>query len=576
MKKLAAAAILVALIAVPAGSFPIRSYNIKMEINPDSSVLVTEAIVADFRGEPHHGIFREIPFSGKDKFGNNIRIRHKIISVTDAFGNALQTKISGRSGRVRIRIGDPDVYVEDVRTYVIQYRLLRAVHFFQTYDELYWNAVGPEWEAPIEKAVCEVVLPGEVPAGELRAASYTGFYGATTSDALSDTPDRRTARFWMTRGLSPGEAMTIVVGWPKGIVRRPPLRERALWFAADNGYFFLPPLFLLFLAAFWIKAGRDPDTGRSEVVVYDPPDDLRPAELGTLIDERVDMRDISATIIDLAVRGYIDITASKEKGFFFSTTDYLLDLKKPIDQVAGDLDLKQFERDLIKGIFGAEQFRWTSTLKNKFYAHLPKLRDDLYDTMVKRGYFAYRPDSVRTIYRGGGIGMLAIGVVLAFVLSDAPFISVGWGIAIAFCGLVLAGVAGVMPRKTVKGKNALIGVRGFEEYLSRAERQEIEFQERSNYFEKFLPYAMALGIAERWARAFEGLQTTPPNWYRGDGVFSTRGFVHDLDAASYQWSSIMSSQSRSSGGGSSFFGGGSGFSGGSSGGGGGGGGGGGW
>jgi len=148
----------------------------------------------------------------------------------------------------------------------------------------------------------------------------------------------------------------------------------------------------------------------------------------------------------------------------------------------------------------------------------------------------------------------------------------GWFLSVSVCGLIIAAAARTMPKKTRKGRDALIAARGFEEYLSRAERREIELQERQNYFEKFLPYALAFGIADKWARAFEGIQTKPPNWYSGDGgVFRPTLFAHDLNLASRSMSSAMVSQPRSSGGS-----GGSGFSGGFSGGGRGGGGGGAW
>jgi uncharacterized membrane protein len=237
------------------------------------------------------------------------------------------------------------------------------------------------------------------------------------------------------------------------------------------------------------------------------------------------------------------------------------------------------ERKIITALFSAGQSRWMSSLSNSFYVNLPTLRDYLYESMITHGYFTHRPDSVRTGYQTAGIVIFAAGVFLAIFAGSAGIIPVGWSLALALCGIILAIAARMMPKKTAKGKNALLAVRGFEEYISRAERQEIEYQERNNYFEKFLPYAMAFGIAAKWAKAFDGIQTTPPSWYSGNaGVFYPSIFAHDMTAASANWQSDMVSQPRSSGSdsGSSFYSGGSGFSGGSSGGGGGGGGGGGW
>jgi uncharacterized membrane protein len=217
--------------------------------------------------------------------------------------------------------------------------------------------------------------------------------------------------------------------------------------------------------------------------------------------------------------------------------------------------------------------RQISDLNCEFYTHLPALKNLLYESMLTRRYFTHRPDSVRTGYVITGVVIAAsgfIGLILAQALAVVP----GWFVSIILCGISLMIASRVMPRKTSKGKNVLLQIKGFEEYISRAERPMIEAQERQGYFETFLPYAMALGIADKWARAFDGLQMQPPKWYEwNDSTFSPTLFAHNLNSATSSWSSTMSSSPRSSGSSS----GGSGFSGGgSSGGGGGGGGGGGW
>jgi len=577
MRRLLLAACLI-LAATPAAAWRIPSYHVDAVVQPDSSVMVTETVVADFTDDPHHGIYRFIPLTNSDRFGNTYRLRLSIESVTDESGANLPTETVYSRTEARTKVGDPDVLVNDRRTYVIRYRVLRGVHFFQDHEEFYWNAIGTEWTTPIEQASCEVRLPSDIPRDQLRTLSYTGAYGSTTNDAVGSIPDRRTARFTMTRPLQVGEGMTVVVGWPKGTVTAPTLGQQLIWFAIDNGYVFLLPIFVLLLFALWTRAGRDPDTGRSETVLYDPPDELRPAEMGTLIDERVDIRDISSTIVDLASRGYLHIKAIARPGLLFTDMDYEFTLQRPKEEVEADQNLRYFEHKLIDGMFGEGQICMMSDLKNKFYVHLPALRDALYHAMVTRRYFTHRPDETRNAYRIGGWVLIAAGVfsLLFFGIAEEAAVRVplGWSVAIGLCGVALLIAARTMPRKTTSGRDAVVGVRGFEEYLSRAEGEFIKFQEREGYFEKYLAYAMALGIADRWAKAFEGLQTEPPKWYSGDGrTFHPSVFTHDLSSASSSWAGAMTSQPRSSGSGG---GGGSGFSGGSSGGGGGGGGGGAW
>jgi len=554
-------------IAGSAWCFPITNYDTRMEIQPDSSVNVTETITADFTGDPHHGIYRDIPLTLRDSWGTTSKLRITDVSVTDPQGASVTTQQSRSGGYLHLRMGDADVMVSDARTYVIRYHLQRAVHFYNDHDELYWNAVGTEWVVPINKATCTVTIPKDLPVTDLKTKSFTGTYGGTTTAATESIPDGHTAKYVMTRPLSPREAMTIVFGWPKGLVAPPTTMQEIGWLLTDNAFLFLPVVFLIGLVMLWVRTGADPNTGKSEVVAFDPPDKLTPAELGSLIDERVDMRDISASIIDLAVRGFLTIKVTEERGFLSKTHDYTLELTRPYGEVTSDTQLTAFEIKLVQALFGGAQYCVMSTLKNRFYTHIPKLKESIYGSLVKRGYFTHSPESVRSSYQGAGIFVLIGSFILLWLTQG-----IAWPLAGASCGIMLIIAARAMPRKTVKGKDAFLAAKGFEEYLSRAERQEIEHQERNNYFEKFLPYAMAFGIADRWARAFEGLQSTPPDWYHGDtGVFRPTIFVHDMNAATSSWGSDMTSAPRSSGGS-----GGSGFSGGSSGGGGGGGGGGGW
>ncbi|MDH7601804.1 MAG: DUF2207 domain-containing protein [Armatimonadota bacterium] len=567
-------------LVVSAWAFPISDFQIRVEVCEDSSINVTETITADFRNEPHHGIYRVIPLLGKDSWGNNYRLRVYNVRVTDLSGRALNVLRRFQDGSLYLRIGDPDVYVSGLQTYVISYTVWRAIHFFSDHDELYWNAVGTEWEVPILKAWCDVVIPDDVSPAELRIACYAGYFGSTGSmKASSDKPGPSKARFWSTRPFSPGEGMTIVVGWPKGIVKPPSFKQECVWFVTDNGYFLLVPAFCLGLFLYWRRVGADPDVGRSVVVTYEPPDNLSPAQLGTLIDERVDMRDISASIVDLAVRGYLRIKETVNRGFLWSARDYTLELTKSFEEVINDPALSPFETALIQALFGGKSFCVISNLKHEFYVHIPKLKKMLYNSLVKKRYFTQSPESIRKSYAIAGAVTVGVGVFITFlVLTGSPVgFSVGWGIAIALCGIILALASRTMPRKTKKGREVFLAARGFEEYLARAERPLIEHQERQNYFEKFLPYAMVFGIAEKWARAFEGIQTEPPKWYSGEsGAFHPVLFANHLDTVTRGWADTLASQPRSGGNSGGFFSGGSGFGGGFSGGGAGGGGGGGW
>ncbi len=116
-------------------------------------------------------------------------------------------------------------------------------------------------------------------------------------------------------------------------------------------------------------------------------------------------------------------------------------------------------------------------------------------------------------------------------------------------------------------------IKGFEEFLSRVDADRLSRMDITpETFESLLPYAMALGVEKRWAKAWDGLYREPPQWYSSTqgGPFRPSTFVGDLSSFASRTGSAMRSQPRSSSG-SSGFGGGGGSSGGGFGGGGGGG-----
>jgi hypothetical protein len=563
------------LAALPACAYRITGITVLMDIQPDSSVMVTETIAADFTGAPLHGIYRQIPLSVQDKYGLSKGIHIDLLSVTDQDGQPIQYKSRIGGGQFNIKIGNPSQLVFDARVYVVKYKVFRAVQFYDEHDELYWNALGPSWDVPIEQASCYVRLPGAVKKENIMMRSFTGSTGSTGSDAGQCIQDERTVAFWTTSPAYPGQNFTIVLGWPKGMVSPPSRIASIFWFMSDNAFVFPPIVMLLGMFGLWYWKGRDPDTGKSEVVTYDPPDNLSPIEIGTLIDERVDMRDISATIIDLAVRGYIGINATSAPGFITTSTDYTFGLKKPYGEVISDPNISLFERSLISFMFSGSQSVSMSSLKGTFYKNLKSLKATVYSMLVSKGYFDRSPDSVRQMYQVPAVALGIIGfIMLRFGMGRHGLpVPMTWTISLIACAIILGVGSFFMPRKTAKGKNALLGIKGFEEYLARAEKPIIQHQERQGYFEKFLPYAMAFGIASKWSRAFDGLQDTPPQWFNGGYYHNYRPsmFGSDMDAASRSWGSTLAYTPRSSGGsGGSGFGSG-GFSGGGFGGGGGGG-----
>lgn len=552
--------------------FSIRSFRSAIEVRADASLRVVETIEADFL-RPRHGLYRDIPFRTTDDLGKESITPLRVVSVTNPAGGAWRYKVDRSGGFLRVRIGDPGRFVEGRQVYVITYEAKNAILFFPDHDELYWNVTGNEWPVEIASASATATVSAGGAPLKIRTRGYTGPRGSR-EEAYAVTPSVNGATFISTREFRPGEGMTIVLGWEKGIVHPGSAWEATLFrLNLSENWVFLAPLFSLgYMLARWYRMGKDPPTGDPLVVAYAPPEEngrpLLPAEIGALIDERLDPKDITASVVDLAVKKHITIEEKKSPGVLFHKTDYLLRKTQEPGQ-----ELLPFERMLMERLFRDHgQEVSVSELKLTFYKNLDELRKSAFEGLERLKCFAANPLNVTTTYQHAGFFIGFGGSALALVAGK-----IGWaGSASAVPAAILSGAvvflfASRMPVKTATGVKTLGRIKGFEEFLTRAEKDRLERMKDANLFEKYLPYAIALGVSERWARAFEGIYQEPPRWYRSEGgvdTFRPTAFHHSLDTALSSMSTAMYSSPRS---------GGSGFSGGGgSGGGGGGGGGGSW
>lgn len=557
-------------------SIRIRNFDALLTVHTDGSLDVTEQITIGFTGQ-WNGINRDLSLQHNTAQGRATKLDVTIGYVTDETGQRLrveeQRENNGRTRRLHIYI--PDANNAD-RQIIIRYRVANAIRFFfanssvGALDELYWNATGNNWSMFIDSAHARVVLPeGITPT---RTAVYTGALGSTSGNATIEKTGN-VVDFTLTRGLYPYEGMTIGVGWPAGhIGSRPSEMEERLARAAQ--WFPLVIPLIVFLLAFkaWEKNGRDPEEG-SYVVRYEPFEGASPAELGTLIDNRADMDDITATLVDLAVRGFIrieEITESHLLGLSKST-DYILHILRDSSQWTG---LKPHEVEYLDALTSlaptGESEVKVSELRNKFYARLPKIRDAIYDSLLSSGYYRERPDKVQGKWIALAVLSALIGVGLGVIatkmmwLMISPFALIAAGVSST---IILIVFALIMPARTIAGARAREATLGFKEFLERVEEERMKKMITSpEMFERFLPYAMAFGVADKWANAFEDIYREPPTWYvGGGGQFSASSFSHSISSMSSAAGSSMSSSPSSSGSG------GGGSSGGGSGGGGGGG-----
>ncbi len=535
-----------------AQDFTIHEFSSSIAVKKDSSLTVRESLSVEFH-RPRHGIFRDIPYRYQDSFGSSIRTPIAIVSVTDGSDGRVAFTVIRTGNVIRVRIGDAERYVSGLQTYEITYRVQNAILFFDDHDELYWNVTGNDWNAPIKKARGLISLEGEK-TKQYWASCYTGRRGSRES-ACSYIPGNNVIEFTSEKDFMPGEGFTIAYGWDKGIVSPPSSLRKFIWIMNpdQNWVFILPLLSFIVMITLWTRIGRDPRVRDSVTVMYGPPQfdnkPLTPAEVGSMVDENLDPRDITATIVRLAVRGYIRIEETKKEGLIFDSTDYYLKkLKEP------DALLSLFERQLMQDIFGSLPGRMVSEMKNSFYRNIPSLKSLLYEELVQKKYFATSPDNVRKTYLVTG-GVLTAGtiVLLSTLLGDRlgdvrPFI------AGLLAGLPVLGFAKYMPAKTRAGSAVYLHILGFQEFLNRAEKDQLARMKDRNLFSLFFPYALALNVADNWAKAFEGIYQEQPDWYVSSGgmrTFNPVGFNRSFHAAVSDMSTAVYSAPRGSGSGGS-------------------------
>ncbi len=556
-------------------SWVIEHFEAEVRVLKSGEIVVTETIQPRFEGS-YNGIYRTIPVDYRTDAGFSYKLRLDLESVTDQNGNALRYEIS-REGKYRkIKIWVPGAQ-DATKTVVIQYRVRNGLRFFdsdderegvvEAYDELYWNVTGDEWPVPIESASATIVLPAE--ATGIRAHAFTGAYGSREQAAAVTRTGNR-VHIETNRGLEFREGLTVGVAWNPGVVERPSAVDKATSLLSANLPLLLPVLAFFGMLRIWSARGRDPKLG-SITARYEPPEGLTPAEVGVIIDNSADMRDVTATIVDLAVRGYLVIEETEEEKLFGLVKDRDYDFRS----VRGPetwAELESHERKLLRALFGGSDRVSVSELENEFYKDLPGIKDSLMRSLVKHGVYVKRPDHVMGRWIAGAIGMgiaiTAIGIFLGPALGLSPL---AVGIGGIGTGIVMLVFGILMPARTERGTRLLADVKGFEEFLERVESDRFKRMITGpEMFEKLLPFAMALGVEQQWAKAFEGIYREPPEWYHGTHyrTFHPHVFVTDLGGMTTRAASAMTSAPRSSGG--SSFSGGGGFSGGGFGGGGGG------
>jgi uncharacterized membrane protein YgcG len=566
----------------------IKSYDVDITIQRDDSILVEEQIVYDFGASQRHGIVRDIPVRSRynSRYDRIESVDVQQVSSPDA---PHQYQVADNGSSVQIKIGDPGQLITGQHTYRIRYLVHDSLTAFADHDELYWNATGAQWDVPIDQVTVRV----SAPAAPTRAACYAGPPGSTSKCQRAGIADG--AASFAQAGLPPHEAFTIVVAIPKGAVATPHLVLQERWslqraFTATPATLGASGGLLALLAAGGLVLVRrrqaamsassgggaaQPPAGpasasREPAMQPVPPEGVPPGLAGALADRGVvRRRHVTATIVDLAARGYLRIEDAP-RGKRHPQPDWRL---VRLGKAGG---LLEHEQIVLDGLFKNAKPRRdeTSVLLSKSGgadAVLEQARDAMYREMTARGWYTARPDRVRRHWGIISVAVFCISLgaeIAAIIVTDLALVP----LPLVLAALVLIAMVRKMPVRTAAGNDLASQARGFRSYLQTTAVQQACSAGQPGLLYDYMPYAIAFGCTGQWDTMSAALpEDAGPAWYQshlGPSALTT-SFI----PAIHHFAAAATSSGPAGGSGSA---GGSGFSGGAAGGGGGGGGGGSW
>ncbi len=539
--------------------------------DPQGQMHVVEKISVDFT-DNNHGILRAIP----DSYKNQSLAVH-INSVSSTTGAPAEYTSYKENSNEVLKVGDPDKTVTGKQEYTIDYNLQNVITFYNDHDELYWDVNGDQWNQPFTKVHVTVHVPPGLRVA-VPPACFTGAFGSTDSkDCSASQGEGRILA--SASNLAPGFTLTFVVGFAKGYFH--PVQFSDIWHDYV-GYVlgFVIPAVLIGGAGciWWWKRGRDAKGMGVIIPQYDAPDGMTPLEVGALVDFKVDNRDLTATIISLAIRKYLKIVEDDDKKLLvINHKSYHLELVNK-DWSA----LNAWEQELMGGLFGALGENTSVRLADmatKLQTEAKSIKRLVEQSLTDRGYFVTNPMKYISVTMGA---MVLVGLAVIWNVPVARQGTILWGAVLG--GAIFGIFYHFMAAHTAKGVAANEHILGLKLYLEVAEKDRLNMlqgpdaryaprtdapSQTIELFEKLLPYAIALKVEKRWAKKFEHIYTSPPDWYAGNYTAFSAGYLVGSLGSGFNTAMVSSFSPPRSASGSGF--GGGGFAGGGGGGGGGGG-----
>lgn len=579
-----------------AAGAPITKMDMVMSVATDGTLNITATFDMDF-STAGHGPY--LYFTTRQATGTADQYRvytYRFISVTSSTGapTAFITE-SPSYGTTALRIGNANKTVTGTQSYTVAYTVKGAVNpnvASSNLDELYWNVIGTGFAVPISNITVRL-------SSSVAISKTTCWMGAKFDQACTGNSSSGSTAEYTQSSLAVGQGLAIVAGWPVGtFVGAEPTYETHTgstgsgsasttippWMWGAGGVVAVGAIGGMVAAR---RRGRDemfsgmaPGSipGKNEpfatervgkipfAVQFTPPKDVPAGMVGTLFDEKADTRDVTATMVDLAARGFWRIEQPQAGRDF------------QLVRLAPPQGLNGYETLLYDAFFGDGSSVVTShELEGKsFGSDVQAIQREMYNAVTQAGWFKGNPQSARGLRTGLGSVILVAAFFLGLSLG-ALVIAVPVGLV----GLAILLTSSWAPVRTALGSAVTAQSLGFKQYLETAEADQITWEEGQDIFSRYLPYAIAFGCADRWAKLFaelaaRGVPMQQPTWYVGPygfgygNAWGAGGFdsiISTLDGFSSSAASAMTAASAGSSGGSGFSGGGFGGGGGGGGGG---------
>lgn len=486
------------LFGAPAHAERVRSLDTQVDILRDGTLRVSERVHYDAEGAWRRGAVRDlnrVVLVGEQP----TRLEITVLDVRDDAGRAIVHREEQDPARVRVWIGDQEGLRSGELAYILEYEVRGAIAFGEERDGLVWNVTGWEWAVPVDRATAAVAVPS-AGSHQITRSCYTGPPGAR-DPACSATVSEGQWTF-SADDLPAGHGLTVGVEWPSGIVSAPTAwsRFRAQLRAVPT--WTVAPLVVALLMLFY--ASRRGVLHRVGEVSLALPD-VRPAVIGAVWDDSVDLDDVVATVLDLAVRGHISVLElpSSRRTFFARRAFQMNRNRDVIDPISA------WERALLDALFEMSDVVLVSSLRRQAYRELPRLRAGLYRHLSQEvAVLTGAPQEVRGRLALAGWALVLIGLLALFL----PALPYGASYALFGSATVLFIGGAVLPLRSRAGVLMRRRAAGLRAAMTRLAPGAVP--EDAPDFHTLLPYAWVLGVADDWVRAHDGHTVGPPPWFR--------------------------------------------------------------